>query len=137
MSSRGATSATARCWSKSPVECGLDRNQVEKFIADGADTDLVRQEIEQAQAIGVSGVPFFIFGGRVGVPGAQEPSALRKAIAQARAAVAEGGVNCLNLSRLVEPSDKFGRQFDARRMIVACIRGQCVERQRRRGRRRP
>ena len=70
-------------------QCGLDGNQVEKFLAGGADTDLVRQEIDQAQAMGVSGVPFFIFGGRVGVPGAQEPSALRKAIAQARAAVAE------------------------------------------------
>jgi len=37
----------------------------------------------------VSGVPFFIFGGRIGVPGAQEPSVLRQAIEQARAAMAE------------------------------------------------
>jgi predicted DsbA family dithiol-disulfide isomerase len=39
--------------------------------------------------MGVSGVPFFIFGGRVGVPGAQEPSVLRQAIAQARQEMAE------------------------------------------------
>jgi predicted DsbA family dithiol-disulfide isomerase len=71
-------------------ECGLDDNEVEKALADGADSDLVRQEIEEAQAMGVSGVPFFIFGGRLGVPGAQEPSVLRNAIAQARAAMAEG-----------------------------------------------
>ena len=62
-----------------------------KLLADGADADLVRQEIEQAQAMGVSGVPFFIFGGRLGVPGAQEPSVLRQAMAQARQAMAESG----------------------------------------------
>jgi predicted DsbA family dithiol-disulfide isomerase len=70
-------------------ECGLDAELVEKLLADGADADLVRQEIEQAQAMGVSGVPFFIFAGRIGVPGAQEPSVLRQAIAQAREAMAE------------------------------------------------
>lgn len=70
-------------------ECGLDSKLVEEFLADGADADLVKQEIEQAQAMGVSGVPFFIFAGRIGVPGAQEPSVLRQAIAQARAAMAE------------------------------------------------
>jgi predicted DsbA family dithiol-disulfide isomerase len=72
------------------AECGLDAGQVEKALADGADVDLVREEIEQAQAMGVSGVPFFILAGRVGVPGAVEPSVLRQAIAQARAAMAEG-----------------------------------------------
>jgi predicted DsbA family dithiol-disulfide isomerase len=71
------------------AECGLDASLVEKLLADGADADLVRQEIEQAQAMGVSGVPFFIFAGRIGVPGAQEPSVLRQAMAQARQAMAE------------------------------------------------
>ena len=102
-------------------ECGLDAGQVEKLLADGADTDLVREEIEQAQAMGVSGVPFFIFGGRVGVPGAQEPSVLRQAIAQARQEMAEanGGRERLSSGRVVEPGDKLGRQFDARRFILA------------------
>jgi predicted DsbA family dithiol-disulfide isomerase len=70
-------------------ECGLDAELVEKLLADGADSDLVRQEIEQAQAMGVSGVPFFIFAGRIGVPGAQQPSVLRQAMTQARQAMAE------------------------------------------------
>jgi predicted DsbA family dithiol-disulfide isomerase len=39
--------------------------------------------------MGVSGVPFFIFAGRIGVPGAQEPSVLRQAMAQARQAMQE------------------------------------------------
>ena len=48
---------------------------------------LVREEIAQAQAIGVSGVPFFIFAGRLGVPGAQDPSVLLRAMSQARQAM--------------------------------------------------
>jgi predicted DsbA family dithiol-disulfide isomerase len=70
-------------------ECGLDPKLVEELLAEGADVDVVREEIAQAQAIGVSGVPFFIFAGRLGVPGAQEPSVLRRAIAQARQAAQE------------------------------------------------
>jgi predicted DsbA family dithiol-disulfide isomerase len=71
------------------TECGLDAKLVEKLLAEGADSDLVREEIAEAQAIGVSGVPFFIFAGRLGVPGAQDPSVLRRAMAQAREAANE------------------------------------------------
>jgi predicted DsbA family dithiol-disulfide isomerase len=70
-------------------ECGLDPGLVEKLLAEGADADLVREEIAQAQAIGVSGVPFFIFAGRLGVPAAQDPSVLLRAMAQAREAMNE------------------------------------------------
>jgi predicted DsbA family dithiol-disulfide isomerase len=70
-------------------ECGLDAKLVEKLLAEGAEVDLVREEIVQAQAIGVSGVPFFIFAGRLGVPGAQDPSVLVQAMAQARQAMKE------------------------------------------------
>jgi predicted DsbA family dithiol-disulfide isomerase len=70
-------------------ECGLDPKLVETLLAEGADADLVRDEIAEAQAIGVSGVPFFIFAGRLGVPGAQEPSMLVRAMAQARQALSE------------------------------------------------
>ncbi len=67
-------------------ECGLEGTLVEKLLNEGADVDLVREEIAEAQAIGVSGVPFFIFAGRLGVPGAQDASVLRRAMAQARQA---------------------------------------------------
>jgi predicted DsbA family dithiol-disulfide isomerase len=70
-------------------ECGLDARLVEKLLAEGADADLVREEIAQAQAIGVSGVPFFIFAGRLGVPGAQDAAVLVRAMAQARQAMNE------------------------------------------------
>ena len=68
---------------------GLDAGVVERLFDEGADADAVRSEIAQAQAIGVTGVPFFIFAGRLGVPGAQDVSLLRRAMAQARAAMRE------------------------------------------------
>ena len=70
-------------------ECGLDAGLVEKLLGEGADVDVVREEIAEAQALGVSGVPFFIFAGRLGVPGAQDPSVLLKAMTQARRAMKE------------------------------------------------
>lgn len=70
-------------------ECGLDAGLVAKLLAEGADADLVRDEIAQAQAIGVTGVPFFIFASRIGLPGAQDPSVLLSAMAQAREAMTE------------------------------------------------
>ena len=77
------------------AECGLDADLVERLLAEGADSEVVRQEVEQAQAMGVSGVPFFIFAGRLGVPGAQEPSVLRQAMAEARQAMAESAREAL------------------------------------------
>jgi len=67
-------------------ETGMDVEAVEKRLADGDDVEAVQAEIAQAQAVGVSGVPFFIFASRFGVPGAQDADVLAKAIAQARAA---------------------------------------------------
>ena len=64
---------------------GLDADIVDELLAEGADVDAVRREIAEAQAIGVTGVPFFIFAGRVGVPGAQDVPLLRRAMNQARA----------------------------------------------------
>ena len=64
--------------------CGLDAGIVKTLFSEGADIEAVRQEIDVARAIGVSGVPFFIFAGRFAVPGAQDVALLRRAMAQAR-----------------------------------------------------
>jgi predicted DsbA family dithiol-disulfide isomerase len=68
------------------AEHGLDRERVARLLEEGAEVEAVRSEISEAQALGVTGVPFFIFAGRLGVPGAQDVSVLRRAIDQARAA---------------------------------------------------
>jgi predicted DsbA family dithiol-disulfide isomerase len=68
------------------VASGLDAAVVARLLAEGADAEAVKREIADAQAIGVTGVPFFIFAGRIGVAGAQDVPFLRRAMAQARAA---------------------------------------------------
>jgi predicted DsbA family dithiol-disulfide isomerase len=69
-------------------ECGMDAEVVEKLYAEGADESEVRAEIDEAQRLGVTGVPFFIFAQRFGVPGAQDAEVLSGAIAQARKSLA-------------------------------------------------
>jgi predicted DsbA family dithiol-disulfide isomerase len=54
---------------------GMDGTTVEKDLRSGRDEDLVRALIDQARGAGVSGVPFFIFGGKYALSGAQ-PSAV-------------------------------------------------------------
>ncbi len=70
--------------------CGLDADNVDKLFTDGADADAVRREIAEARALGVTGVPFFIFAGRLGAPGAQDVAVLRRTMTQAREAMNGG-----------------------------------------------
>ena len=65
-------------------EAGMDADSVRKALDSERDVEEVRAEIAQAQRIGVTGVPFFIFAGRLGVAGAQEASVLIDAMRQAR-----------------------------------------------------
>jgi predicted DsbA family dithiol-disulfide isomerase len=69
------------------AECGMDVELVQKLFSDNADIEEVHAEIDQAQKLGVTGVPFFIFAQRFGVPGAQEVDVLQNAIAQAKKAL--------------------------------------------------
>jgi len=69
------------------AKSGLDAALVAKLLDEGADVEAVKSEIAQAQAMGVTGVPFFVFAGRFGVPGAQDVAVMRRALAQARAAM--------------------------------------------------
>jgi len=66
----------------------MDVDVVGKLYSDDADIEEVRAEIEQARKMGVTGVPFFVFASRFGVPGAQEVEVLETAIGQARKALA-------------------------------------------------
>jgi predicted DsbA family dithiol-disulfide isomerase len=64
---------------------GLDRPMVERLLAGDTDAGEVREEIEAAQRMGITGVPTFIVGGRYAVVGAQAPEVLSGAIAKAEA----------------------------------------------------
>ncbi len=68
---------------------GLDRAKVEQCLSDPQSRQAVAQEDQRARAIGVEGVPFFIFNGKLAVSGAQGPDALLDAMHQAEAQAAK------------------------------------------------
>jgi predicted DsbA family dithiol-disulfide isomerase len=62
------------------VKVGLDRDVIAALLASDADKDLIVAEIESAQKMGVSGVPFFIFDQQYAVSGAQTPDVIATAL---------------------------------------------------------
>ena len=67
------------------ADAGYDAADARACLASGAFAAEVDDADRQARAHGVSGVPFFVFGGRTALSGAHEPETLLAAIAQARA----------------------------------------------------
>ncbi len=68
------------------AEVGLDRAEVVTALTDGTYADAVEADIDQAMEYGIGGVPFFVFDGRIGVSGAQDPSVFVGALQQAAGA---------------------------------------------------
>ena len=62
---------------------GLDRAEAESAIADEQLRRTVAEEEDKARAMGVHGVPFFIFNGKLAVEGAQPPEVLLEAMLEA------------------------------------------------------
>ncbi len=68
------------------TSAGLDRAAVESWLDDPQARDAVAAEDTRAREIGIEGVPFFIFNGRLGVSGAQPAEVLLDAMKQAESA---------------------------------------------------
>jgi predicted DsbA family dithiol-disulfide isomerase len=68
------------------VEAGMDGAVVAQLLAGDADRAEIRAEAETAEAMGVTGVPTFVLGGRYAASGAQPPEAWRRIIAELAAA---------------------------------------------------
>lgn len=66
------------------AECGLSHGDAREMLASDALKDDVASESREALDVGVRGVPFFIFNGRVALSGAQDPETLLEAVAAAR-----------------------------------------------------
>lgn len=66
------------------VEHGFERAMVTRMLESDTDKAAVQDEIALAQRMGVNGVPFFIFGGKYALSGAQPPEAIVAAIRKAR-----------------------------------------------------
>ncbi|SMB95820.1 DsbA family oxidoreductase [Deinococcus hopiensis] len=64
------------------AEAGLDGSGVRAALQAGKYAQEVREDEAQAGALGISGVPFFVLGGKYGVSGAQSPEVLRGALEQ-------------------------------------------------------
>ncbi|MEM9598291.1 MAG: DsbA family oxidoreductase [Acidobacteriota bacterium] len=64
-------------------EAGLDGEQAVKVLADGSFGDEVRGDQAEAQRLGITGVPFFVFGHGLTASGAQTPAVLRRALIEA------------------------------------------------------
>ncbi|WP_296104565.1 DsbA family oxidoreductase [uncultured Agrobacterium sp.] len=60
--------------------CGMDREMVRRLLTSDADKDTIKAEIDAAQQMGVSGVPFFIMDQKYAVSGAQTPDVLVNAL---------------------------------------------------------
>jgi predicted DsbA family dithiol-disulfide isomerase len=63
--------------------CGMDREETRRRLDSDEDVESVREEIDRIHKLGVNGVPFFIFGGKYALSGAQPPEALVQAMRQA------------------------------------------------------
>jgi predicted DsbA family dithiol-disulfide isomerase len=61
-------------------EVGMDKAEVSSMLKENAFANEVHQDIEQAQQIGVRGVPFFVLNHKYAISGAQESETFLKAL---------------------------------------------------------
>ena len=61
----------------------MDRDRVSADLASDKDEELTAKQAQAASASGIGGVPFFVFGGKIALSGAQEAEVISGAIDQA------------------------------------------------------
>ncbi|CAN5914977.1 DsbA family oxidoreductase [soil metagenome] len=81
--SEGAAIGTADALHALATAAGLDAAEVDDVLGGDAYAEAVRADERQAQAYGITGVPFFVFDRRLGVAGAQPADVLAQALTQA------------------------------------------------------
>jgi predicted DsbA family dithiol-disulfide isomerase len=64
------------------AEIGLDRDEVVTVLTANTFLADVKQDVAQAEAYGIQGVPFFVFDEKYGVSGAQDPATFANVLAQ-------------------------------------------------------
>ncbi len=65
------------------VEVGLDEVEVKETLTGDGYADAVRADENQARTYGISGVPFFVLDGRIGISGAQPSDVMLEGLRQA------------------------------------------------------
>lgn len=81
--SEGAAIGTVDALRALATDAGLDAVEVDDVLTGDAYAEAVRADERQAQAYGITGVPFFVFDRRLGVSGAQPLNVLAQALTQA------------------------------------------------------
>lgn len=66
------------------LDGGIDAARVQALLASDDGKAAVQASLQQARAMGIQGVPFFVFDGRLAVSGAQPPEVFAKAFARLR-----------------------------------------------------
>ena len=66
------------------VDAGLDAEEARRVLAGNEYAEAVNADISDARALGVSGVPFFVFNERLGLSGAQPVDVFVDALTQAK-----------------------------------------------------
>ena len=66
------------------AEAGVDPEAARNWLDSGRGLQEIGQAEVRARELGITGVPFFIFDGRIGLSGAHPPETIRDAIRQAR-----------------------------------------------------
>jgi predicted DsbA family dithiol-disulfide isomerase len=70
------------------VEVGLEADAVRAMLQSDAYADAVRSDEQRAEALGITGVPFFLFEENYGISGAQPVEILREALERAWSEIA-------------------------------------------------
>jgi predicted DsbA family dithiol-disulfide isomerase len=65
------------------IDAGLDRDDVGRVLEDGTYAEAVTHDLREAQALGATGVPFFVIDRRYGVSGAQAVEVFSGALSRA------------------------------------------------------
>lgn len=65
------------------IEIGLDKTEVSAVLKDNSFANDVLKDVEQAQQIGVKGVPFFVINHKYAISGAQESDTFSQALHKA------------------------------------------------------
>ena len=62
---------------------GLEKEETNKVLTSNQFADEVRKDLTEAQQLGISGVPFFVFDRKYAISGAQEASVFENTLSKA------------------------------------------------------
>jgi predicted DsbA family dithiol-disulfide isomerase len=83
---KGVNLADRTSLAAATARAGMDGAKVSADLASDRDEEIIARQAQAASASGIGGVPFFVFGGKIALSGAQEAEVLSSAIDQAIAA---------------------------------------------------